>query len=522
MMIGPAWLNFPFQKKSGVNFVSSLEPLFFCLFLVAGLINVWSSEFFLSLDGPAHLHNARLLSQIDSSPFLQNFYVRSSFYLPNYFTNVVLSGLMKVFNAITSEKILISFIITFIPLSFRAMVNTIQPEKTAYTALIFLLPFSKLLHVGFYNFMAAFVFFNIAVILFYRLLRSGPSTGLFVLTTANGLLLYYSHALVFALAGVTILFLLVFENVKTPKLIFGFMLSLFLMYIIPIVMYVFFVSTFSIPDYNYDIPSHEKVEGLIMFQDGVTFQKHKELENTALVPLLLIFFAGIIVSARERQKTWSEFFKVSDLFILFSLGMIYLIFHSKDGQFGGMFVHRISYMAYYFAIVWVLCNLNISWFNYLLSLGFVLVIYISLSIERHKYSAQFDKYIRGVISTEHYIQDNSLVNSIILTDVWHLNHLSGYLGLNKNLVLNDNYEAILDWFPLRFKKDVIYPYQLPLDVRTETKHHPDYVYVFGDVRLLDQERYRLSADFLKQKTRCIYNSVDEHSHLYKVIRNEKR
>jgi hypothetical protein len=518
-MSEPAWFKFPFQKKPGTNFVSVLEPFFFCLFLVAGLINVWSSEFFLSLDGPAHLYNAKLLGQIDHSPFLQKYYTRSSIYLPNYFTNSVLSCLMRFFDGITSEKILISFIVTFIPLSFRTMVNVIRPEKTAYTALIFLLPFSKLLHVGFYNFMAAFVFFNIALILFYRLLRSGPSIGLFVLTTVNALLLYYSHALVFALAGVTILFLLVFENGKAPKRIFGYMLSLAFMYGIPIVMYVFFVSTFAIPDYNYDIPSNEKVEGLIMFQDGITFQKHKELENTALVPLLLAFFAGSSISLRERQKKWSDFFRVSDVFMLISLGMFYLIFHSKDGQFGGMFVHRISYIAFYFVIIWLLCNLKTSWFNYLFSLSVVLVIYFSLSLERHKYTAQFDKYIKGVISTENYIQDSSLVYTIILSDVWHLNHLSGYLGLNKKLVLNDNYEAILDWFPLKFKKDVIYPFQLPLDVKSDKKHYPDYVYVFGDVRFLEQEKYRSSAEFLNQKARCIYNSKDEHSHLYKVIKN---
>ncbi len=518
-MIGPAWFKFPFQKKPGTNFVSALEPLFFCLFLIAGLFNVWSSEFFISLDGPAHLYNAKLLGQIDNSPFLQEYYLRSSFYLPNYFTNMALNALMRFFNAITSEKMLISFIVTFIPISFRAMVNTIKPEKTAYTALIFLLPFSKLLHVGFYNFMVAFVFFNVAVLLFYVLLRKGPGISLYLLTIANGLLLYYSHALVFALAGLTLLFLLVFENSKMPKRVFTYMSHLFLMYCIPMIMYVLFVSNFTIPDYNYDNPSNEKVEALTTFQSGVTFLQEKELVYTAWVPLLLVFLGGIALSTRKRGKGFSDYFRVSDVFVFISFAMIYFIFNSKDGQFGGMFVHRLSYIAFYFAIVWVLCNLNASPLLYLLSLGLVAGIYIRLSVERHKYTSQFDKYIKGVISTEDYIQENSLVYVFILTDVWHLNHLSGYLGLNKTLVLNDNYEAILDWFPLRFRKEKIYPYQLPLEIRSDNKHDPDYVYVFGDSKNLEQEKYKASLEFLNKKARCIYNSPDKHSHLYKVIRD---
>jgi hypothetical protein len=286
------------------------------------------------------------------------------------------------------------------------------------------------------------------------------------------------------------------------------------------VMYVFFVSNVSIPDYNYDNATHEKVEALISFQSGVTFLQEKELLYTAFVPLLLFFFGGNIVSTRSGGKRLGDYFRTSDVFIFISLGMIYFVFNAKDGQFGGMFVHRLSYIAFYFAIVWVLCNLNNSSVHYLLSLGLVAVIYINLSLERHRYTAQFDKYIKGVMSTENYIQNNALVYTIILTDVWHLNHLSGYLGLKKDLVLNDNYEAILDWFPLKFKKEIIYPYQLPLEVRAEDKHYPDYVYVFGNTKLLEQEKYKSSLEFLTQKARCIYNSPDEHSHLYKVIKDE--
>ncbi len=518
-MGGPLGFSGAFRRKLSLAVFSKAEPILFILFVVAGLVNIWSSEFFLSLDGPAHIHNAKLFDQIDHNPFLQQYYFHSSFYLPNYFSTIALNGLMHFFDAIVSEKLLISFIVTFIPITFRAMVFTIQPEKTVYTSLIFFLPFSKLLYVGFYNFMVAFVFLNVSIILFYHLLRNGWSVALFLLTTINAIVLYYSHALIFALSGLTILLLLVFENSKTPKRIFSMALKLFLMYGIPLLMYVLFVTNFSIPDYDYDSQKHEKVEALLTYHSGITFLKEQEMVNTAWVPVLLVFLAGVCIGTRKRENGLRTYFRVSDVFVLISLTMICLIFNVKDGQFGGMFIQRLVYICFYFVIIWLLCNLKNSNSLFLLCLSIVIYVYVRLSLDRHQYTSQFNEYINGVRSVETYIQNNSLVFALVLSDIWHFKHISGYLGLNKALVLNDNYEAILDWFPIRFNKDVIYPYQGALDFKTKEIHYPDYVYIFGDTALLRQDKYLSSWLFLEKNAKHIFSSSDKNSHLYKVIEN---
>ena len=133
------------------------ETLFFYGFLVISLINVWAVNVYSTIDGPAHLYNAGLLNLFDGNSFLNEYFQKNDLFLPNYFSHILLSNLFLFFDPFTSEKIFLSFLVLFMPLSFRLVIK-LYTKNTLYSFLIFPLVFSFLMHVGFFNFCAAFIF----------------------------------------------------------------------------------------------------------------------------------------------------------------------------------------------------------------------------------------------------------------------------------------------------------------------------------------------------------------------------
>src|SRR5688572_28525624 len=102
---------FPNYRRNLDGFL--LHPLFeaaaFFVFICLSFYFIWSVPAFVTMDGPAHLYNASLLNQFESSTLLQDFYIRNSGFLPNSFTHYLLAWLLKFFPPLVCEKIFISF-----------------------------------------------------------------------------------------------------------------------------------------------------------------------------------------------------------------------------------------------------------------------------------------------------------------------------------------------------------------------------------------------------------------------------
>lgn len=492
---------------------SDAERIVFASFLIFNLINVWSVEFFISQDGPAHLYNAGLLNLYHSSDFLKTYYSENVFFLPNYFSHFVLSKLCFFLDPLISEKILLSVIVIFLPVSFRAATRVLSNNKNSFTFLIFPLVFSKLLYMGFFNFTLAFIFFNCHLILINRILTKGFSWKTALALFANSLLLFYSHALIFSLSLiVTFIYVVLFFR-SDLKLLFKYGFRLLILFLPSLILFSLFLFKVNVPDYNFDLKPYQKCAALFSFSPGTVFDIDEEQPYTYVISLLVIFLTSYVITYRLQFKEKAIRLK-NDIFLIIALLLIYLIFHSKDGQFGGMFVHRVLFLVFYFLLFWLCSNLKDSRFMLTLSLLIVVYSYGKLSYARYKTTSGATVQAASVVEAAKFIPPRSVVYTVNYSKTWFHDHVSNYLGLNKEVVLTDNYEAVLGWFPLIWRERIR---EVKFSVSDGgAAAQPDYLFIYGKHRTLNDPDNTEMRNFVNSRAVKLFESQDKFCTLYWV------
>src|SRR5262245_1642292 len=117
----------------------TVENVVFISLLLIHLVPVWAFPYFVTCDGPNHVDNAASLRnylQADNTLFHQ-YYTLNLRLVPNWFTNVILAGLMGIVSPITGDKILLSLYILLVPLSMRYALAAIRQESTFLSILAF-------------------------------------------------------------------------------------------------------------------------------------------------------------------------------------------------------------------------------------------------------------------------------------------------------------------------------------------------------------------------------------------------
>jgi hypothetical protein len=464
------------------------------------------------MDGPAHLYNASLLNQFKSSALLQEFYLRNSGFLPNSLTHYILAWLLKFTPPMISEKILLSFFVVALPLSFRLAVRGISGRRHPVTFLIFLLVFSNLLHDGFYNFCFAFIFFNLQLWLLEKLLaqtRFSPvNCFLFII---NSLLLLFCHGFVFAAGFVVSMLLIVLRDAAVIPSKAKSVGQIFLLLVPALSFFVYFFFKVSVPNYDYDIDKFQKWRNLGSFSPAIIFDEKNEVGYSIPVFILLLVLTAVTFSRRVAETDKFKWLPV-DLFFFLFIALLYLIFHTTDGMFGGMFIHRLFYFAFYAWILWLSCMRLNAWLS-LATLVLVFYSFIHLATERKKVMLAASPEIESVLKAGAMIPGESVVQVIDLSQSWFRGHFSNYMGVNKSIVLTDNYEAVLDWFPLKWKKDIN-----KIDLRIEGATPPDFVFVYTNPRSKVAQKAELTG-LPENKVKLIFTGEGGSCSLYQVVKN---
>ncbi len=463
------------------------------------------------MDGPAHLYNATLLNQISGSEFLQGFYEKNVFFIPNRLSHFILSGLFNVFGPITSEKILFSFIVLGLPLSFRAAVKELS-GNTILSFLIFPLVFSRLFHFGMFNFSLAFILFNIQLILTNRFLN-GASVSKAIFFSLNSCLLFFAHGFVFGFTLISVFLLTILRReIKFGESIKS--LTFFLLLFLPSLTLFFLFSTkISIMAFNTDLDSAEKCKQLLTFSPGIIFSPQNELQYSCLIPPLFIGLVFYVMSLRWNSAVRSGFLRI-DFFIFLSVILFCLVFYVSNGMLGGMLIDRLLYLAFYFCAFWLCCFKYNSKRIVVFSLIVILYSSIQLAISRNEVIYAESKNSEAIIEAGKHIKDRSIIYSVDFACMFYREHYANYLGLSKEVVITENYEATQGWFPMLWKKkikDVIMP-----EKKKEGTIWPDYICVYGDQNILKKEENKELKNFIDSSTVKCYQSENKFCVLYKL------
>lgn len=502
-----------FQKT--VSFIQKQEKYLFILVL---LINIWFvlySKYYPSMDGAAHLHNAYLFRQLfNGSEFLENYFVINTIPIPNWTNHMVLASLLSIAPPNIAEKGTYVIYIILTSLSFRYLIKQLQPENIIASFLIFPFLFSFLLHLGFLNFCYSigFMFLGLGYYLKYqyqlRMINGATLAAILLLT-------YFSNVLGFVYL-LFFIFLFCFVNnfrgtISLDKNNLGILakkyIVLLLIGIVPIVCLLIFYKSIVFFPSTFEYKRYELIDWIFDLRPLVVYISSEDKEYTQVLFFLLMaafFISAFNFFSKEQKFKWS----ISIILLGTLFFTMVLLFKIPDGSSAGMMSDRLCLMMF---IVFLIALVS---FPIPKSILYVLVagtIFINFSMfhYNHKriiknYSVHADK----IYNISSHINSKSIVLPISIETDWLEGHFSNYLGVDKELVILENYQANVGWFPLKWNKEKlpkfvignkqnignIYWMTNP-DSKIEKKI--DYVFLYGNTSKLDQPEYaELKADLL--------------------------
>jgi len=503
-----------FQKK-----YFKIELLFFYLLLVFNLINVWSVDIYISLDGPSHLYNSSILNFIDTSGFLNEYYVQNEFFLPNYLAHIILAKLQLVFDPFISEKIFLSAIVIFLPLSFRSAIKHYSVHSNELSFLIFTLVFTFLFHLGFFSFSFAFILFNVQLILTSYFLNNKINWWICVLFAVTCVALFYTHPFVFVVSMPALGFLCIVKfrtNLKELLKKAAWLIGLSLPSLILFLLFYTNIRIRSAAEVgDPDITTYNKFLELFSFGLGVAYAAGIEGIYSSLIAILFIFLISSILTSRFFTAHSDKQFHLSDVFLVFSIIVLIAIFYTHNAGFGGMFTNRLTFLFFYFLVFWLCCNKIHSKAIIFSSLFLVLFSYINLSFLRYKVFEAFSPHAREINGASQYIADRSVVMPMNFSDNWFEAHFSDYAGIGKEVVMTKNYEAGLGWFPLKWKEEKLSRVKCQID-STNNIILPDYILIYGSQEKIDHESMKDLKNFIAEHANKCYESEGKFCTLYKL------
>jgi hypothetical protein len=159
----------------------------------------------------------------------------------------------------------------------------------------------------------------------------------------------------------------------------------------------------------------------------------------------------------------------------------------------------------------------------------IVVVHISLLQLKHDGAIKnLDKDATMLVESSKILEANSVVLPVNMSDNWLELHFSNYLGLEKPLVLLENYEATVGWFPVRWN-DARLPrvrlgdaerfsnLQWPCNTASSNSVQIDYVCIYGTIAKINDESWKELKDVLDKNFRPVYTSSNNYVAIYKKL-----
>ncbi len=521
------------------------EKAFFWLIILLNAIPVLSLKFFLTLDGPAHLYNGNVIKNliVGNSPLISSLFEFNSIITPNWSGHFILAVLSLVFNGFLTEKIFILLYLIFMPVSFRYMISSISTSNRNLSYLIFPFTYAFLFQCGFFNFCIAFIFMFFTLGYWYKN-GEKPRLKHIIILCLLLTVTFFSHILIYGFLGVVLVLLMVGNSVKNfegpryfaeyilEKSLILFMAALpSLILLIQFMLNIKFESTYEKYPFDVLLQWIIKVRPLILFnfeKESLTTIFFIFIYLSALLYTVIVRIKGMTSKRSDGVRFLSSSkrgISVTDTILLFSFFLLTLFFIVPNSASAGMMSDRLCVGFFIFLIIWLAIQPYRKWFSYII-IASTLVLHFLLLINHYPSYKGLSNIANEIYKTSEYVEDESIVVSVNLTDNWMLGHAADYIGADKAVVLY-SYEAFYKWFPLRWNKDNI-PDLLIGDRQTikniwwysnpksTVKRKIDYVMLFGSTGLLYEPNMQELKDVLYKNYTLLYKSSDSYILLFEL------
>jgi len=452
------------------------ESVFFILITLFNLIPLISNKFFPTLDGAAHLYNANLIKQliVDHNENLSHFFVFNTEPVPNWTGHFFLSFFNLFLPAFLADKLLLLFYLIGLPFAFRSLIKTIAPESYLFSYFIFPFTYTFIFFLGFYNFCVGLVLLLLSINYWIRHCKDSftwkRTLMLFLLVS----LTYFSHLFVFAvlvlLIGIQILTAAIISPVKNA-VSFSHSIQtalrqstmILLASILPITLmgYYFYSRQSGTPTF---LSSAELTNWIKQIRPMISLNFQEEEPYTKKI-YYLITCLFIIAVFNKVNALWDSskmtfqtrlrhllksIFQLSDFWLFSALLMLLLFFKLPDSTVSAGFVSvRLCLLFYLFMVIWLAAQDLPKWLGVL---SLLILFYCQFNLKTYYFSAarELNKVAVECNEASNFVPANSLVLPLNYSDNWLESHFSNYLGIDKPMVILENYECGNDYFPLKW------------------------------------------------------------------------
>ncbi|KFD38298.1 hypothetical protein AT05_10865 [Schleiferia thermophila str. Yellowstone] len=511
------------------------------LFYVTLLINVlllFSTKFYPSMDGPAHLYNANiLLHLLRGNDFLSEFYSINNLPIPNWISHIILLIFQSFLPSWMAEKILLIIYVSGMALSFRYLIKVLNPKNISLSILIFPFIYSFLFHLGFYNFSLSFILFFSTLGYWIHSFNSKNKYKYFILFLLITMT-YFTNLLIFGFLGLTMGLYVLYFSVK-KYLDDHDMLSalrfcsrnLLILLLISLPGLIFFLIFYVNVQFYPSEEAYSVKELIKWINDARPFivfdYADEEIITEQFLHVLLLLLGTSFLLNNEEKSNYNNIEKANVIAIPLLLS-IFLYFVTPNGSSAGMMSDRYCLILYMLGLVWVVSRSVATKFNGILIFSILILHFGLLFKHLNDTIKKLDANAIAINMADEYISENSIVLPVNLSDHWLETHFSNYLGVDKPMVILENYEASVNWFPIKWNsekipnillkdKNSISEIQWINNINSTSTKQIDYVLLYGNLNKINDPKWSDLKEQLSAGFKVKYISENHYVALYEKI-----
>ena len=211
-----------------------------------------------------------------------------------------------------------------------------------------------------------------------------------------------------------------------------------------------------------------------------------------------------------------------------SIILLILLFHIPDSSNAGMMSDRFAIMFFMILIIWLSVQTYPKWLTYL-SIGLILTVDFGLINNHCKNVYGLNNLVKQFMQIENKMENHSILLPLNYSDNWLAIHFSNYNGLSKDIVILENVDAAVGWYPVIWHPQkpqvLIGNHEMNLgclpfrdEYHSKSKLHKiDYVAIFGTPSLnVKDSCQNATLKILSKDYNVIYKSNDNFVELYKI------
>lgn len=454
------------------------------------LLQVWLPDYYLTCDGPCHLYNARIIHDAWNgvntwlfSEFFDIVYTTD----PNSLTTFALASLLYLVKGAVAEKLFLSaYVILFIT-GFVALLRRLNGGDSYWVLCALLFPYTYAFAKGFYNYSFSIAFWFWMVWCWLGWLKEGGVRNAALLFLFTGLI-FFTHLLPFVFGvfacGSLLLSHVVYEHKGQNKKMLRALVrhsAVLAAVALPFV-WLMFRFTNSEGGLNLTLGAHPyRLVELLEFKYLINIAETEKPWAVVVGLVLTALFIWVCIQGACRWRLHKyDGLLLSLLFVTF----VYVFF--PEAFMGHMII--ISIRVQLFVYILIACIVAYRLKDSapkMTGMAVLCVCFLMLSINRISRRYVADEALNEYLSAGAYIKPGKVVlpldfepggrtaeGKVIVDRNAIFHHAAQYMAVEKPLIMLDNYEANMGYFPTRWVADVN-PYD-HLSKRAGTEGLPPY------------------------------------------------